>query len=162
MMDKRQVISKLKSIAEGKVCFLGTHHEPYRMAVRPMMTLRVDEDGVFWFFIKEDHDAVRQIQAYEQVDLLYQDSSEETYLALRGEASVYRNQNVIDELYSSWANAWFDGKDDPSLHILRVEPQEVHYWTNENGKVATLFKVAYAAMTNEKASVGKEVNYQFS
>ena len=27
-----------------------------------------------------------------------------------------------------FANAWFDGKDDPNVSILRIAPEDVYYW----------------------------------
>jgi len=49
------------------------------------------------------------------------------------------------------ANAWFDGKDDPTVTIIRVEPKDTYYWDTKAGKLVSLISFATAALTGNKA-----------
>ena len=48
------------------------------------------------------------------------------------------------------ANAWFDGKDDPKVSIIRVEPRETYYWDTKAGKLVTLLSFVAAAVTGKQ------------
>lgn len=43
-----------------------------------------------------------------------------------------------------------DGKDDPNVTIIRVEPKETYYWDTKAGKLVSLFKFVTAAITGNK------------
>lgn len=151
-LSDQEAIEKIKEIANQQVCFLGTYVETYRQVARPMSTQQVDEEGNFIFFVKNDQDSIEHIRNYNKVDLLYNNGS--SYLAVHGEASIYRDQHKIDQLYNPIANIWFDGKDDPSLMILEVQPTDAHYWSTAEGKIVTLYKMAKAAVSGEDAEIG--------
>lgn len=151
-LSDQEAIEKIKEIANQQVCFLGTYEAAYKQVARPMTTQQVDDNGNFFFFVKNDQDGVQQIREYNQVDLLYNNGS--SSLAVRGEARVYRDQEKIDQLYHPIANIWFEGKEDPSLMILEVKPLDAHYWSTAEGKIVTLYKMAKAAVTGEDAEIG--------
>lgn len=151
-LSDKEAIEKMREIAHNKVGFLGTYAGPYRQEARPMTTQEVDKEGNFLFFVKNDQDGLSDIRKHNNVDLLYINGS--SYLALRGEASVYRSQSKIDELYHPITNAWFDGKEDPSLMILKVKPTDAHYWSTADGKIKTLYKMAKAAVAGKDVEIG--------
>ena len=151
-LNREDSIKKLKDVAQREVAFFCTFTAPYEQVSRPMTTQAVQDDGSLIFFVKDDQDIVDQIEENSQVNLLYRDGS--TYMVVHGEARTFRNQSLIDEHYTPLANAWFDGKDDPSLIIIEVTPEDAHYWETANGKVVTLYKLAQAAITGESVDIG--------
>jgi hypothetical protein len=45
---------------------------------------------------------------------------------------------------------WFnDGKEDKDISLLRVRPEEGHYWDTKNNKVVSLAKIAIGALTGK-------------
>ena len=48
------------------------------------------------------------------------------------------------------ANAWFDGKDDPNVSVIRVTPEETYYWEPKVGKFVSMLNFATAAITGQK------------
>ena len=52
--------------------------------------------------------------------------------------------------------AWFDGKDDPNIRLLKLTPEEAHYWDSGKNKLVTFLKMATSAITGIKTDVGKE------
>jgi general stress protein 26 len=52
--------------------------------------------------------------------------------------------------------AWFsEGKDDPTVALLRVDAESAEYWSTDDPKVVTLFKVAKAAVRGGQPDVGE-------
>lgn len=151
-LSDQEAIEKMQAIANRQVCFLCTYTMPYRQEARPMTTLEVDAEGNFLFFVKNGEDGTQQIRQRKEVDLLYNNGS--SYLAVHGEATIYRDQSKIDKFYNPIANVWFDGKDDPSLMILEVKPTDAHYWTTAEGKIVTLYKMAKATLAGEEVNIG--------
>ena len=43
---------------------------------------------------------------------------------------------VIDRLWNPFIAAWFKGKDDPKLRLLRMDTADAHVWLNENSMLA--------------------------
>jgi len=53
--------------------------------------------------------------------------------------------------------AWFEeGKDDPKVSLIRVQPTIAHYWDTEDGKLVTMAKILTRAATGADISTGVE------
>ena len=72
------------------------------------------------------------------------------YLSVFGDAFIYTDRSTIEDKWSPMANAWFDGKEDPNVSIIRVEPKETYYWDTKAGKLVSLLTFATAAITGNK------------
>ncbi|MEP6926878.1 MAG: pyridoxamine 5'-phosphate oxidase family protein, partial [Ginsengibacter sp.] len=84
-----------------------------------------------------------------------QSSSE--YLSIFGTAEIIFDKNKIEEMWSPIAKAWFtEGKDDPSISLLKVTPQEGYYWDTKNNKMISLIKIATAIVTGKTMDDGVE------
>lgn len=77
-------------------------------------------------------------------------NSDSEYLSVYGNAFIYKDKATIEEKWSPMANAWFDGKDDPNVSIIRVEPKDTYYWDTKAGKLVSLLTFAAAAITGNK------------
>ncbi|MCW2956494.1 MAG: putative ral stress protein, partial [Thermoleophilia bacterium] len=61
------------------------------------------------------------------------------------------DRELIRELWTPFARAWFQGPDDPAICVLRFHPEEAEYWdTPKGGKPAQLLKFAAAALTGSQ------------
>ena len=57
------------------------------------------------------------------------------------------------------AKAWFeDGPDDPKLTLIKVTPEDGHYWDTKNGRLISMIKIAAAALTGSEMDIGVESN----
>jgi general stress protein 26 len=53
--------------------------------------------------------------------------------------------------------AWFqEGKEDPNLALLKVQPSECYYWDSETGKMVQFLKMAASIVTGARLADGKE------
>lgn len=150
-LQHKEAIEKIKELVEAaNFCLFATQLTQAPISVRPMGTSKVDDDGSLWFFSKKDSDKNEHIQEDDQVQLLYSNNSSSEYLSLFGHAEIVRDRNKIEELWTPLAKAWFkEGIDDPSITLLKVTPQEGHYWDTKSGKVVSLIQIAVSAVTGK-------------
>lgn len=147
-------IDKIKELADGKMCLFCTY-EDGQIVSRPMSTQGVDEDGTMWFFSRKDSEKNDQINEDDTVHLMYMDTGKQQYLSLSGRASIVADKQKTEELWNPVAKAWFEkGKDDPALSLLRVTPQDGHYWDTKSGKLISFIKIAVAALTGKQMDGG--------
>ncbi|MDF2455772.1 MAG: ral stress protein [Cytophagaceae bacterium] len=157
-LQNQEAIKKIQELVEAaNVCLFATALNQVPLSVRPMSTSKVDEDGHIWFFSKKNSDKNEHILEDDQVQLLYSNNSSSEYLSLYGHAEIVRDRNKIEELWTPMAKAWFtEGKEDPSITLLKVTPKEGHYWDTKNGKVISLIKIAVSALTGKASDIGVE------
>ena len=52
---------------------------------------------------------------------------------------------------------WFqNGKDDPDLTVIRVQPQDIRYWDTKNNRVVSFLKMAASLATGKTMDDGVE------
>jgi general stress protein 26 len=151
-----KALEKVKALAGDKTAMFCTF-EGDQMVTRPMHTQGIDDDGTFWFFSDKDSFKNHAIEHSPNVHLIYANNSDYEYLSIEGMASVERDQQKIEELWKEFAKAWFtEGKNDPSLTLIRVTPQNGHYWDTKSNKVISLMKIAVGALTGKTMDNGLE------
>ncbi len=153
-----EAIKKIQElVAAANVCLFATKLTHTPLSVRPMSTSKVDDEGNVWFFSKKNSEKNEHIEEDDQVQLMYSNNNSLEYLSLYGHAEIVRDHNKIEELWTPIAKAWFtEGKDDPSITLLKITPQEGHYWDTKNGKVISLVKIAISVMTGKTSDNGIE------
>jgi general stress protein 26 len=88
---------------------------------------------------------------------MYMDTGKEHYLSLSGHAEIVKDKAKTDELWNVFIKAWFEGgKDDPAITLIKVMPEEGHYWDTKNGKLVSMIKIAAAALTGSHSDGGVE------
>ncbi len=91
------------------------------------------------------------------MQLLYANDGSSEYLSLFGTAEILKDQAKVEELWTPWAKTWFnEGKDDPTITLLKVKPQEGHYWDTKNNKMVQMAKIAVGAVTGKHLDDGVE------
>lgn len=154
-LEHGEGVEKLKELAENKVCFFITRMPESEIDTRPMSTLETDAEGNFWFLCKDDSNVAQQLTADDKVELLYGDNSNSTYLFVKGRAVILQDQDIVNRLWTPIAKAWFtEGKTDPSIRIIRVQPSDIHYMDTQHGKIISGFKIMLAAITGRSMDDG--------
>src|SRR6476646_9495788 len=138
-----EAIAKMKLLAEDiKMCMFCTTSKELPFETRPMATQLVDEDGTFWFLSSRDSDKNQEVKDDDKVQLLYSKAADSHYMVVYGTATISRDPKKIDELWDNFAKAWFKkGKDDPSLTLISVRPDDAYYWDTQHGKMISLLKI---------------------
>ncbi len=136
-----EAIKKLKEIAEGaRICFFSTHIDAEMPQCSPMAIQRVCDQGNLWFISSKESTRNQQIHENPKVHLHFANTGSNEYVYIMGEASIRDDRETIDKNWTEFAKAWFDGKDDPNVSIIKVAPTEAFYWDDKDNKYVSLAK----------------------
>ena len=151
-LNNTEGIEKLKDLAEkARVCMFCTDVNHHPLAARPMSLQEVDNEGNLWFISSKESNKNFEIQEDKKVQLFFMNNSNYEFLSVYGEAFIYTDKSTIEEKWSSFANAWFEeGKEDPNVTIIRVQPTDTYYWDTKAGKMVSFLSFAWSAVTGNK------------
>ena len=154
-LNKEESRKKLKNLAEDiKFAMMVTGFAKRPLNAVPMTTKKVDKEGNIWFLSPKDSAHNQNIEMNEEVQLLYSDPSDMEFLSVYGQAEITRDKSLIDDLYNSRTDNWFEGKDDPNITVIKITPQEAYYWDTKANKYITLLKIGMGAVTGKNQDVG--------
>jgi general stress protein 26 len=117
-----------------------------RLDGRPMGAQALDDDGAVWFFTSAESLKVHEIEQRPQVALSYVDTRKATYVFARGTAEIVDDRAKAEELWTSFAKAWFEGPEDPDLVLVRVQVEEAEYWNDPAGGLVSILRVGAKAL----------------
>jgi general stress protein 26 len=150
----QEAVDKMKQLVDHtKVCFFTTHLDESPLPTRPMHTQHVDDEGTFWFFSDAESEKNFEIKNDSRVQLLYANPAKSEFMSVYGHAMVSHDRSKIDELWNPMAKAWFkNGKDDPSLSVIQVIPDEAYYWDTKNNKMVSLLKILTSIVSDSRSN----------
>lgn len=139
-------IELAKLIQTFHTAMLVTMREDGKHVSRPMSPLGGDEfHGQLWFSAERHSDSISEIQKHPQVNVAFMDEAGSRYVSASGRATQVDDQAKKDELWSPVMKAFFEGKDDPNLTLIRVDVDSAEYWSGPStmvGKAAYFIKSA--------------------
>jgi general stress protein 26 len=149
--SKDEQIEKLRELIKDiDIAMLTTQEPDGTLRSRPMGTQQTEFDGDLWFFTRIDAPKVHEVQQTRDVNVSYADEDNQRYVSVSGRATVLRDQQKIDELWSPIAKVWFpDGKDDPSLALLKVNVTQAEYWDASANRMVQLAHFAKSLVTGD-------------
>ncbi len=147
-------IKKIKELAEeAKTCFFTTKIGKNAHSI-PMTLQEVDKDGILWFISSSESEHNQNISEDPAVELYFMNGSSYEYVFVKGTAKISKDKTLIDHYYSHFADAWFDGKDDPRVTVIGVKADEGYYYETKDNKVFAVAKMVFAAVTGAKTEDG--------
>jgi len=157
-LQQQEAIDKMKQLAEdAKLCVLVTGFDKYPPASRPMATQEVDEDGTFWFFSSAKSDKNRDIHRDNRVHLIYSNRGDSEFLSVYGKAEIVHDRDKAKKLWNVFLTTWFNqGVDDPDLTLIKVTPDQGHYWDTKHNKMVQSLKIVIGAIRGKMMDDGIE------
>lgn len=153
-LNGNSAIIKIKSLAEAaRNCFFSTNVKTNTIS-RPMALQGVDEEGNLWFLSDVTSEKNQEIEADNEVELYFMNNAKYEYVFLKGNASITQDKILIEKYWSSFANAWFDGKDDPKVSLIKVAPYDGYYYETKENKIVAMSKMIFAAVTGSSIEDG--------
>lgn len=150
-LTRNDAVQKIKKLSESaRICMFCTDLGSLPNNSRPMTLQETDDFGNLWFISSDASNKNFEIKEDNRVQLYFMNNSDSEYLSVFGEAFVYKDKTTIEEKWSPLANAWFDGKEDPNVSIIRVEPKNTYYWDTKAGKLVSLMNFVAAAISGNK------------
>lgn len=137
-----------KSLKSDMTMFLGMAEGEDGHA-RPM-TAQLDEDlfdgddyrGPIWFFTSTDNALYRMVQQAElagappRAMAHFASKGHDIWATLHGTLSTSRDRAVIDKLWNHFVAAWYEGKDDPRIALVRLDAEDAEIWIDASSVVA--------------------------
>ena len=152
-LTQQKAVEKLKELSESaKICMFCTDLTEIPNHSRPMKLQECDHQGNLWFISSSESNKNFEIKEDNRVQLYFMNNGSSEYLSIYGKAFIYKDKETIDEQWSELANAWFDGKDDPKVSIIRVAPEETYYWDTKAGKLVSLVSFVASAVSGGKTN----------
>lgn len=103
---------------------------------RPMTALIENDTGPIWFFVGTPNAVVDNLSQSHRAVAAFSSKDHDLFASIHGNLSVDSDRSVIDRLWNPFIAAWFDGKDDPKLVLLRLDPEHAEIWLNESTMLA--------------------------
>lgn len=146
-------------IHDGKIAIVTTVGPDGELLSRPLALQDRDFDGDLYFFTPDPSPKTEQVKANAEVNVSI--ATGDGWLSLSGTGSISHDGAMIDELWNTAAQAWFEqGREDPSLALLKVHAESAEYWTMDTPKPIALLKYAKAAALGGQPDVGENAKVE--
>jgi general stress protein 26 len=137
--DKGDLKRLRKLIKGARVAMLTTVAPDGALRSRPMATLKAPFEGDLWFFTRASAPKADEIRDNDHVNVSFSDGGDDRFLSISGTASVVRDTERLEQLWSGRLKNWFpDGKKDPDLALLRVRVDRAEYWDAKSASMVVL------------------------
>jgi general stress protein 26 len=129
---------------------LVTHALDGQLRSRPVAISESRNGEPLYFSTAIYSEKVAEVTANPHVNVVLQ--NRRRFVSLTGTARVVTDRALIGRLWAESWRIWFpDGRDDPSLCLLAVEPAEATYWDAEGARgLKYLFEMVRAYVTDKR------------
>ena len=104
---------------------------------RPMTAqFEGDAGGPIWFFTSHDNAVVKKLGNGERAIAAFASKDHELFASIKGSLSLDNDRAVIERLWNPFVAAWYEGKDDPKLALLRLDAEHAEIWLNASSLLA--------------------------
>lgn len=104
---------------------------------RPMTAMLEEEGhGPIWFFTSTDNALVQRVAQPERAIAAFASKGHDLFASISGTLVQHTDRAVVERLWNPFIAAWFEGKDDPKLALLRFDAENAEIWLNEHSLVA--------------------------
>lgn len=148
-----------KAIDDDHTGMLGLTHDSHHF--QPMTAFVEKDTGTLWFFTKTDTDLAQAV-ASGMGDAAFIFLDRKLQACVDGRISLAHDKARIDRYWNAHVAAWYpEGKDDPTLTLLRLDVSEAAVWITEGGLLKYAFEVAKANASKTTPDVGERRDLNF-
>ena len=161
-MNKQAQMDTIQAMVKDiKYTMMTTRNDENHLHSCPMNTTETSIGAKeIWFIGHKPSETVDNIKQNPEVNLAYVTQESDKYLSISGTAELVEDEEKLNELWSVMYNAYFEqGKEDPSVQLIKVVPHGAEYWANGNA-ITSAVKMAAAALTDN--AVEKSLGENFS
>lgn len=134
-----------------------THHGD-TMDGRPLQAYPDPDEGMIYFMTDSSH-VLSDTGAQANVLLSFASKGGNDFVAVDGYAEIRNDRAKIRELWNHWAEAYWDGPENPDIRIIAVRPNKARYWDAPNAVVTTI-AIAAAAIMGKEPNIGESGDVQ--
>jgi general stress protein 26 len=105
---------------------------------RPMTAQFESERGPIWFFTSKDNTLVHELEqgARDRAIATFSSKGHDVFATIHGSLAIDTDRATIDRLWNRFVAAWFEGKDDPKLALLRLDAERAEIWADGSSLIA--------------------------
>jgi len=104
---------------------------------RPMTAMTEADAGPIWFFTGTPNAVVDALgQQPRRAIASFVSKGHDLFASIHGSLVIDQDRAVIDRLWNPFIAAWFEGKDDPKLVLLRFDAEHAEIWLNDSNFLA--------------------------
>jgi general stress protein 26 len=139
---------------DSRFCMLTTVDADGTLVSRPMTRQDIDLDVEMWFIATRDSRKAQHLQADPTAAITV--AAQSSWVSLAGTAEVVDDTAKLEELWSSFAEAWIpEGPRDPNAVLIRFDAHTAEYWDNPGGRVASVVSFAKSKLTGKPYDGGE-------
>ena len=155
-MTKQNHISRAWDIIEKARIGMLTTQFASGLRARPLEARADRNASLIWFVTDVGGAKDDEINADQEIGLVFIDEDSRAYLSITGRASVTRDAAKAKEIWKKTDDIWLQGgPDGPNVRVLRVEPITAELWDGPSTATGAAFEFAKARLTGEKLNFGE-------
>ena len=137
MTDPRELEEKFwKALESDRTLMLGLDGQEDGHA-RPMTALAEERRSPIWFFTAADNALVQQLgEGSGRAIAGFASKGHDLFASIRGSLRVDTDRTVVERLWNPFVGAWYEGKDDPKLRLLRLDAEDAEVWADASSLLA--------------------------
>jgi general stress protein 26 len=96
------------------------------------MTAIFEEDGrgPLWFFAASDNSIIASLGQTNRAMAHFVAKGHDLFATIHGSLSHHNDRATIDRLWNPHVAAWYEGKDDPRIALLKLDTESAQIWLN--------------------------------
>ena len=151
---KGQFFHELK---DARTVMLG---EAARDALLPMTPYIGDDEQSIYFFTRTDA-SIADADGHD-MRLVLISKSQDYHAFARGRIERVVSNDIRDEFWSTTLAAWYEGKDDPAMVILKFQPESADVWASTSNPLRFGFEIAKANLSKlDMPDIGGHAQVRF-
>lgn len=141
---------------------LVTKTDDGELDARPMAVAEATDQGELWFVSDRNSGKIADLMLDRDVAITMQ--SRTKFVTLSGKCRVVDDQAKVNSLWKEAWSVWFpDGKSDPSIILLKIQPSRGEYWDNSGASgIRYLIKAGKAYLQGKQAETDEPINASVS
>ena len=146
MTNDAEITAKFwKALQSDRTIFLGLADGEDGHA-RPMTAQLEDSGwtgdlyhGPVWFFTAKDNGLYQQIGSERRAMAHFASKGHDIWATVHGTMTQHHDRATIDRLWNRFVAAWYPGgKEDPTIALIRLDPQSAEIWVDASSLLAGL------------------------
>ena len=162
--DTTPVADKVDALREAldevRVVMLTAVHEGLHS--RPLTLLNLDQAGGLWFLVDGNEPWVQALIDRPMVDVSADLHADGRWVSVSGVAVLSDDRDVVRELWTPAAKAFWESEDDPAICVLRVDPTVVDVWHSAPSAVGRVLAIGKAIITGDSDAAGHHDHLVFA
>lgn len=160
MTDDREKFWDL--IEENHKCMLVSHGPGGTLHARPMHAIPDRENREILFYTEIAAGKAREMANHDEVCITFAAPKANDFVAVQGKAELTQDRALIESHWNPMVKAWFpQGKDDPSVGMIRVHVRAGEYWDSSSSSIANMLRMMTAAASDTRPDMGENKKVRF-